>query len=69
MMKQEKVSFKTEDGLKKIVEAECQNCGKKVMIPVPFHGCVFCSDCIKGESYETADAPEFKKRYDWSCLK
>lgn len=49
----------------KFVEGQCQNCGKKVMVPSPYYGCVFCSDCKKTESYETADAPEFKRRYKW----
>jgi len=45
----------------KFIEVGCQNCGKKVMVPSPYYGCVFCPDCRKTESYETADAPEFKK--------
>ena len=43
----------------------CQNCGKLVDVCLPFYGCVFCSECMKGESYETADAPEFKERVVW----
>ncbi len=27
----------------KLFEEECQNCGKKVMITLPFYGCIFCS--------------------------
>lgn len=41
-------------------ELPCQSCGKLVTVMLPFYGCVFCSDCIKGESYETADSEEFK---------
>ena len=39
----------------------CQNCGKIVTVKVPFYGCIFCADCMKTQSYETADAPEFKE--------
>lgn len=46
-------------------ELPCQNCGKLVWVTLPFYGCVFCSDCMKGESYETADAPEFKRKFVW----
>ena len=63
------IIFKKSEEPVELVEAECQNCGKKVMIALPFYGCVFCSDCKKGESYETADAPEFKQRYEWVGLK
>ena len=43
-------------------EVLCQNCGKPVWVILPFYGCVFCSDCMQSQSYETADAPEFKDR-------
>ena len=45
-------------------EIPCQNCGKLVLVAVPFYGCVFCSECMQGESYETADAPEFKEKWN-----
>ena len=64
-MIERKLTFKKFEEPKKLIEAECQNCGKKVMVPSPFYGCVFCSDCMGGESYETADAPEFKPGYKW----
>lgn len=38
----------------------CQNCGKLVHICLPFYGCVFCDECMEGESYRyTATAKEF----------
>jgi hypothetical protein len=46
-------------------ELPCQNCGKLVTVALPFVGCVFCSDCWE-PSFITADAPEFKPRYDWA---
>lgn len=46
---------------KKVAKMPCQNCGKMVNVMVPFYGCIFCSECMKGESYETADAAEFKR--------
>lgn len=49
----------------KTAKLNCQNCGKEVEVIVPFFGCVFCPECMKGESYETADAAEFKHRYTW----
>ena len=47
----------------------CQNCGELVEVCLPFYGCVFCSECKRGESYETADAPEFKKKIEWPTRK
>jgi hypothetical protein len=47
----------------KIAEIPCQNCGTLVNVRLPFYGCVFCSDCMKFESFETADAPEFKEQW------
>lgn len=29
-------------------EVPCQNCGKPVVVRLPFIGCVFCSDCSGG---------------------
>lgn len=49
----------------KMSELPCQNCGKLVRVMLPFYGCVFCEDCASGESYETADAPEFKRKLNW----
>lgn len=46
----------------KLTELPCQNCGELVSVLAPFYGCVFCVDCMKTESYESADAPEFKER-------
>ena len=43
-------------------EIPCQNCGKLVSVILPFYGCVFCDECAKGQSYEAADAPEFKEK-------
>ncbi len=40
----------------------CQSCGEQVYVQLPFYGCVFCSECIGGESFETADAAEFKPK-------
>jgi len=48
---------------KEAAELPCQNCGELVWVTVPFYGCVFCPDCMQGESYESADAPEFKRRF------
>jgi len=28
----------------------CQNCGKPILVILPFIGCVFCSECIKAGS-------------------
>ena len=60
------IIFKKSKEPLKLIEVGCQNCGKKVMVPSPFYGCVFCPDCMRGESHETADAPEFKRRYEWA---
>lgn len=51
--------------MSKTEELPCQNCGKLVLVTVPFYGCIFCSECIESESYETADAPEFKERWNY----
>ena len=38
------------DQEKTVGEIPCQNCGKMVTVMLPFIGCVFCSDCMKGDS-------------------
>ena len=44
-------------------EVPCQNCGRTVVVILPFYGCVFCGDCAMAQSISwQADAPEFKKR-------
>jgi len=40
----------------------CQNCGKIVVVVLPFYGCVFCDDCMKGNGSYEANASEFKER-------
>lgn len=52
----------------KMSEMPCQNCGKMVCVMLPFYGCIFCEDCVGGESYETADAAEFKQKPNWKEL-
>ena len=52
-----------------IAKLPCQNCGKLVIVHIPFYGCIFCSECMKDESYETADAPEFKRKFDWNEMR
>ena len=32
------------------IETPCWNCGKPVLITVPFYGCIYCSDCSGGRS-------------------
>jgi hypothetical protein len=46
-------------------EVPCQSCGKVVRVTLPFYGCVFCSDCKNSDGDHTADAPEFKPKYNW----
>ena len=48
------------------VEAPCQNCGKLVLIHVPFIGCVFCSDCVGGRTvaYMMKEANEVELKFD-----
>jgi len=36
-------------------EVPCFNCGKLVSVMLPFYGCIFCSDCMKGGAYSSAD--------------
>jgi hypothetical protein len=38
----------------------CQNCGKLVRVMLPFYGCIFCEDCIKGYSISWKLAKERK---------
>ena len=35
---------------KALAEIPCQNCGKLVTVMIPFIGCIFCSDCMIGDS-------------------
>ncbi len=46
---------------KRTVKLACQNCGELVDVIIPFVGCVFCADCMKGETYNDASAREFYK--------
>jgi len=48
----------------KLVDVECQNCGRLVKVPLNYVGCVFCDDCMQPEIYQ-ADASEFKPKYNW----
>ena len=47
----------------KIVKMPCENCGKIVKIIVPFVGCVFCNDCMRGDS--SWDASTEQIQYRW----
>ena len=31
-------------------EIPCFNCGKLVSVMLPFYGCIYCSECMKGGS-------------------
>ena len=57
-------SYKVEPS---IGQLPCQNCGRLVTVILPFLGCVFCSDCMKGDS-GTNDGSEvfYEKRRLWS---
>ena len=44
-------------------EAPCQNCGRLVLVLLPFVGCVFCADCMRADSPWEANAPEFQERW------
>ena len=44
-------------------EAPCQNCGRLVLVLLPFVGCVFCADCMRADSPWEANAPEFQGRW------
>ena len=52
----------TDGKTKKLVDIPCQNCGTPVSIMVPFVGCVFCADCVRGETISDASASEFYKK-------
>jgi hypothetical protein len=41
-------------------KAPCQNCGRLVIIVLPFVGCVFCGDCNKEDTWNGADSEYFK---------
>ena len=41
----------------------CQNCGKMVTVMLPFIGCVFCGDCMRGDSSSEANSEAFHKRW------
>ena len=57
-------SYKIEPSIGKV---PCQNCGRLVTVMLPFLGCVFCSDCIKGDSgYNDGDETFYEKRRLWS---
>ena len=40
-------------------EATCQNCGKMVIIILPFMGCVFCGDCFSNDSGQNDGTEDF----------
>ena len=44
-------------------EVPCQNCGRLVLVLLPFVGCVFCADCMMADSSWEANAPEFQERW------
>jgi len=35
----------------KIIEAKCQNCGKKVMLQTPYKGDILCGKCLEPSSW------------------
>ena len=54
-------SYKWEE--QRIGEVPCQNCGRLVIVTLPFIGCVFCKDCQKTDgnfSWE-ASSEDFHK--------
>ena len=59
------IAMSDKDNPVQTAELPCQNCGKLVMVAIPFYGCIFCDECMKFQSYETADASEFKERYSY----
>ena len=40
-------------------QVPCQNCGKLVTISLPFLGCVFCRDCMMGDSGQYDGTEDF----------
>ena len=59
-----KFDFRKDIGLKEDY-LPCQSCGKMVRVTLHFYGCVFCGDCNDSDGNHTADASEFKPRYEW----
>lgn len=45
----------------KTAEIPCQNCGRLVLVSLPFIGCVFCSSCIIGDSGWNDGSEDFYK--------
>ena len=39
----------------------CESCGRSVVVTLPFTGCVYCSDCMRGGVWE-ASSEGFHKR-------
>ena len=57
-------TYKLESG---IAELPCQNCGRLVLVSLPFIGCVFCGDCIHSDSGWNDGSEQFyeERRTKW----
>jgi hypothetical protein len=44
---------------------KCQNCGKHVLVTIPFYGCVFCEDCKNESKIYTSGTEDFIPRFKY----
>lgn len=53
--------FRLEDV--RMAKLPCENCGRVVSVIVPFVGCVFCNDCMMGDSSWEATTEQLQDRW------